>query len=219
MRIATIGAGKMARALGAKWVEAGHEVYIGARRPAEGSRVGTEIGARGGTIDDGLPDAEVVLLAVPGRTAPVVAQGAAARGSLDGKIVIDCTNALGYDAFTAPPDSFVLATTAVAEAVAEAVPSTRVVKAFNILAAEVWTTPTRQFDGQDTLVPVCGNDKNAVRLVSGLVADAGAQAIRAGDLARARYAEATAAFVMGLWFAGHDARAMLPPLDAMTGAD
>ncbi|GAW48008.1 MULTISPECIES: NADPH-dependent F420 reductase [unclassified Nocardioides] len=214
MRIATIGAGKMAHTLGSLWVAAGHEVYVGARRAAEGQRVGNEIGGEGGAIENGLADADVVLLSVPGTAAAEVAATAAAGDSINGKVLIDCSNALGHQAFAAPPDSFVLEIPAVAETVAQAAPSANVVKAFNLLAAEVWSSPAREFDGQHLLVPVCGDDDTAVLTTSQLVTDAGGHPIRAGNLTRARYAESTTAFIMGLWFAGHDARAMLPPLAA-----
>ncbi len=45
-----------------------------------------------------------------------------------------------------------------------------------------------------------------------LVADLGCTPVNGGGLARAMQLEATAAFMIGLWFGGADAQAVLPPL-------
>ncbi len=47
--------------------------------------------------------------------------------------------------------------------------------------------------------------------MSTLVHDIGARPVFAGDLSRAALLEATAAFAIGLWFAGQDAQAILAP--------
>ncbi|MFF0545641.1 NADPH-dependent F420 reductase [Nocardia thailandica] len=173
-----------------------------------GSRT-TRAGAVGAAIDG----ADVVLLAVPvGALAAVLG---AHGDALAGKVVIDCTNAFAPD--TSAPDgtaAFVLSEDAVAERVAASAPKARVVKAFNLLAAEVWAGTDRVFDGARLAVPICGDDPAAVRTVAGLAEDLALQPFPAGGLHRARYLEATAVFTVGLWFAGSDARAMLPPLSA-----
>ena len=63
MRVGIVGAGAMARALGGRWVAAGHEVVIGARSTAKAISVADVIGARSGTPADAAA-ADVVLLAV-----------------------------------------------------------------------------------------------------------------------------------------------------------
>jgi 8-hydroxy-5-deazaflavin:NADPH oxidoreductase len=81
MRIAVLGAGKIGRTLGGKWVDAGHRVVYGVRRP---SKPGTA------AVADAVRDAEVVLLAVPGAVAKDVVSSL--RVDLVGKVVIDATN-------------------------------------------------------------------------------------------------------------------------------
>ncbi|MFI8972074.1 NADPH-dependent F420 reductase [Nocardia asteroides] len=232
MRIGIIGAGAMAAALGGGWAAAGHEICIGARSleaahelaarlgaAAEQERAaGTPAGARtpdpaAATIRAAIDFAEVVLLAVP---VGALTELLSAHGdALAGRVVIDCTNAFEPD--ESAPDgvtAFVLGEDAVAERIAAAAPNARVVKAFNLLAAEVWAGAERVFDGARLAVPLCGDDATAVRTVATLAEDLALQPFPAGGLHRARYLEATSVFTVGLWFGGADARAMLPPLSA-----
>ncbi|MFE9784703.1 NADPH-dependent F420 reductase [Nocardia salmonicida] len=240
MRIGIIGAGAMAAALGGGWVAAGHEVRIGARSADSARALASEINARlganspssdahrptdangsaaspfdahGATIDAAIAFAEVVLFAVPvsALTDLLTAHGP----DLAGKTVIDCTNAfLPDESASEGVTAFVLSEEAVAERIALDVPKAHVVKAFNLLAAEVWAGTDRVFDGVRLAVPICGDDPAAVRTVARLAEDLGLQPFPAGGLHRARYLEATSVFTVGLWFGGLDARAMLPPLSA-----
>ncbi|MBF6227553.1 NADPH-dependent F420 reductase [Nocardia abscessus] len=213
MRIGIIGAGAMARALGGGWSAAGHEVLVGARSADAAGELAAAIGARAGTITDAAGFGDVVVLAVP---VPALSQVLRAVGKLlGGRTVVDCTNAFAPDA-SAPQGvtAFVLAEDAVAERIAAQAPGAHVVKAFNLCAAEVWEANGRIFDDRRLAVPLCGDDEAAVRAVAALAEDLGLQPIPAGGLHRARYLEALSVFTVGLWFAGHDARAMFPPLEA-----
>ncbi|GGU28111.1 NADP oxidoreductase [Lentzea flava] len=179
----------MARALGNGWAAAGHELRYGGR----------------GEVREAVAFGDVTLLAVP------VSALAEVLGEEDfeGRTLIDCTNAFEPDG-----GSMVLGEDAVAERVAELAPGARVVKAFNLCAAEVWEADERVFEGRRLAVPLCGDDAEALAAVEQLVRDLKAEPVRAGGLNRARYLEAMSAFVVGLWFAGVDARAALPPLEA-----
>ncbi|WP_174183469.1 NADPH-dependent F420 reductase [Nocardia barduliensis] len=213
MRIGIIGAGAMARALGGGWSAAGHEVLVGARSAGAAGELAAAIGARAGTITEAAGFGDVVVLALP---VPALREVLHAVGDLlVGRTIIDCTNAFAPD--TAAPEgvtAFVLAEDAVAERVSAQAPGAHVVKAFNLCAAEVWEAKARVFDGRRLAVPLCGDDETAVRAVAALAEDLGLQPISAGGLHRARYLEAMSVFTVGLWFAGHDARAMFPPLAA-----
>jgi 8-hydroxy-5-deazaflavin:NADPH oxidoreductase len=184
-----IGAGQMARALGGGWSAAGHEIRYGRR----------------GEIRAAVEFGDVTLLAVP---VPALAE-VLAQADFTGKTLIDCTNAFEPD-----DGNMVLGEDAVAERVARLAPGARVVKAFNLCAAEVWQAEERVFEGRRLAVPLCGDDADALAQVEELVRDLKAEPVRAGGLNRARYLEAMSAFVVGLWFAGADARAALPPLEA-----
>ncbi|GAA5101297.1 NADPH-dependent F420 reductase [Nocardia iowensis] len=213
MRIGIIGAGAMARALGGGWAAAGHEVLIGARSAAAAAELAADIGAKAGTIRDAASFGNVVLLALPVQALDEVLR--TVDGLLAGRTVIDCTNAFEPD--TAAPEgvmAFVLAQDAVAERVAASAPGAHVVKAFNVCAAEVWAGGTRVFEERRLAVPLCGDDPDALALVTTLVEDLMLQPLSAGGLHRAKYLEAVSVFTVGLWFAGQDARAIFPPLEA-----
>ncbi|MFD3426570.1 NADPH-dependent F420 reductase [Nocardia fluminea] len=213
MRIGIIGAGAMAAALGRGWAAAGHEVRIGARSADAARALAAEINGHAATVGAAIAFADAVLLAVP---VSALTELLGAHGDdLAGKVVIDCTNAFLPD--ESAPDgvpAFVLSENAVAERIATAAPKAHVVKAFNLLAAEVWAGTDRVFDGVRLAVPICGDDATSVQKVARLAEDLALQPFTAGGLHRARYLEATSVFTVGLWFGGLDARAMLPPLSA-----
>lgn len=215
MRIGVIGAGAMAEALGGGWAKAGHEVMIGARSREKATDLAARIGATSGDLREAAAFGAATLVAVSGHAVLDALRAAgAADGSLAGRPLVDCTIPFAPDAFTAAPGSFTLTTDGLAEQVAAAATGAQVVKAFNLCAAEVWRFGPRAFDGRPHAVPLCGDDPQALDTVAGLVEDLGLRPVRGGGLARARYLEAMAVFVIGLWFAGHDARAALPPLES-----
>lgn len=217
MNIGVIGTGAMAYALGSAWARVGHEVMIGARSTGRAEALAYRIAdrARGGTLAQAAVFGDVILLAVPGEHAvDAVTAAGAADGTLAGDVLIDCTNAFAPDAFADPPGSFALAEEAVAERVARSAVGARVVKAFSMCAAEVWASRARSYETRPLAVPLCTDDPLARATVAELVRDLGFEPIDGGGLHRARYIEAMTVFVMGLWFAGSDARATLPPLEA-----
>jgi len=126
---------------------------------------------------------DIVVLAVP---YPSVAQVIAERGTqLAGKIVVDITNPLNFETFdelTVPADG-----SAAAE-IAAALPSARVVKAFNTNFAG--TLASGVVGGQTTTVLIAGDDADAKALLAGVVGAAGLRAVDAGGLKRARELEA-----------------------------
>ncbi|UYM06293.1 NADPH-dependent F420 reductase [Solicola gregarius] len=216
MHIGIIGAGSIAEALGSGWVAAGHQVLIGGRNTERAAALAQRLGS--GTLAGSTAQAasfgEAILLAVPGAVASsALTEAAPEPFILDGRTIIDCTNALAPDAFSVPPGSFDVSTPAVAEDVARAAGGAPVVKAFNMCAAEAWRDAPRSFDDRPFTVAMCGDDPTALAVVDTLVSDLGLRAVHGGGLRRARLMEAMAAFVMGMWFAGHDARSLLPPLE------
>jgi hypothetical protein len=213
MRIGIIGTGQMARALGGGWAAAGHEIFVGGRTPRRAQELAAAIGhgVRAGGIPEAAGFGDVVLLAVPVAALGEVLRGAG-DGAFAGRTLIDCTNAFAPDG--AAGESLVLAEDAVAERIAASASGAHVVKAFNLCAAEVWESGIGEYGGRPLVVPVCGDDPGAVDRVGSLVRDLGLRPAFAGGLHRARYLEATAVLVVGLWFAGVDAGAAFPPLAA-----
>src|SRR3954452_17711100 len=126
---------------------------------------------------------DVVVLAVP---YPAVEGILAERGeSLAGKIVVDITNPLNFETF----DSLVVrAAGSATSEIAEALPQSRVVKAFNTNFAS--TLAAGAVGPVTTTVLIAGDDAEAKAEVAQIVADGGLEAIDAGALSRARELEA-----------------------------
>ena len=126
---------------------------------------------------------DIVILAVP---YPAISTVLAERADqLAGKIVVDLTNPLNFETFdslTVPAES-----SAAAE-IQAALPSSRVVKAFNTNFAATLAEGT--IGGQPTTVLIAGNDADAKSELSAIIAAAGLSAIDAGSLSRARELEA-----------------------------
>jgi hypothetical protein len=217
MRIGILGAGNMAEGLGAQWTRAGHEVLVSGRDPAKAKALASRIGpsARSGTFADATEFGAVVLVAVHASAVPEVLLAAGAEsGAFRDKVLIDCTNAIVFDRFTLD----VPAGSSMAEQVAEQAPGAHVVKAFNTGHESVWRLTPPVFDGRPLLVPLCGDNPEAVATVRSLVTDIGCEPADGGPLERAAQLEAATAFMIGLWFGGIDAQAMLPPLKYAGGA-
>src|SRR4051794_22569256 len=138
-----------------------------------------------GSWASGIPRTrgDIVVLGVP---YPAVADVLAKQGdNLAGKIVVDITNPLNFETFdslTVPADS-----SATAE-IADALPRSRVLKAFNTTFAG--TLAAGQVGPLTTTVLVAGDDAEAKSTLMGVVTAGGLHALDAGTLARARELEA-----------------------------
>lgn len=184
MKIAIIGAGNIGGGLGKAWARVGHEIVFGARDPADEDlrRMVSALGprVRVATVGEAATAGEVVVLAVPhGALEGVLAE----TGPLGGKVVIDCTNAIGPGLTPKFP-----ATTSAAEQTAALLPQARIVKSFNAQGAEN-LADTRYGDAVATNF-YCGDDAEAKAVVEQLVRDIGFDAVDAGPLKNARHLEA-----------------------------
>jgi 8-hydroxy-5-deazaflavin:NADPH oxidoreductase len=155
-----------------------------------GQAIAGVVGKGGNTVEMlGKPDADkpatgdIVVLAVPyPAVADIVSKQ---RDSLAGKIVVDITNPLDFETFdslTVAPDG-----SATAE-LADALPESRVVKAFNTTFAA--TLASGKVGPLTTTVLVAGDDPEAKSTLIAIVTAGGLNAIDAGPLRRARELEA-----------------------------
>lgn len=176
MRIAIIGAGNVGMALGHGWARAGNDVAFGVRNPA-----GKEVPVgRAAGIAEAVRDAEVVVLATPW---DAVDSALGAAGSLDGRILVDCTNPI----LPALAGLSVGTTESAAERIAARVPRARVVKAFNTTGAGNMENP--RFGAERLTMFYCGDDAEAKRTVEQLIVTLGFAPVDAGPLSAARYLE------------------------------
>lgn len=164
--LSILGTGNMGQAIASIAARGGHSVQ--------------QLGAD----DLGTPvTGDIVVLAVP---YPAVADVIAQRGEqLAGKIVVDITNPLNFETF----DSLVVpADGSAAAEIARALPSSRVLKAFNTTFAGTLAAGT--VGPLTTTVLIAGDDAGAKSALAGVVTSGGLEAIDAGSLKRARELEA-----------------------------
>ncbi|WP_327091614.1 NADP oxidoreductase [Nonomuraea sp. NBC_01738] len=151
------------------------------------------------TFEQAAGYGEATLLALPFRVVPEVLEGLDDR--LRGRTLIDCTNGVDMGEFVRP----------MAADVAR-ISGAHVVKAFNLCHVDVWRMEPPVFGGRPLAVPLCGDDERALAAARALAADLGCEPFYAGGLERAGLAESAMAFLVGLWFRGLDAQAVIPPL-------
>jgi hypothetical protein len=182
MDVTIIGAGMMARGIGARVRAGGNDLEVVSRDPAHAQALAEQLGGR--AAEEGARFAgEVVVLAIP---YAALAHAAADYGPrLAGKVVVDITNPLNVETF----DSLVVpADGSAAAEIAAALPQSRVVKAFNTNFAATLASGT--VGEQPTTVLIAGDDADAKSLLAGIVTSGGLRAIDAGSLRRARELEA-----------------------------
>ncbi len=174
MRIATLGAGSIGGTLGVLWARAGHEVVFSSRHPDQLADLVAQAGGNASATDpdSAVADADVVLDALP--------YGSSLE--LDPDLVADTVMLTASNYYPGRDGDIDLDGATQSEAVARRLPDTRVVKAFNMMAATVMRD---HVDGEVTgaVVFVAGDDPDAVAIAEDLVRDAGFTPVVSGDLA------------------------------------
>lgn len=181
-RIGIIGSGNIGGAVGLRWAEAGHEILFSSRHPEELTDLVQRAGAtaRAGLPREAAEFGDIVLIAVPYAALPQVGRDYAS--ALQGKVVIDCGNP--YPGRDGPMAAEALAKgTGVASA--EYLPGVRLVRAFNAINYRSVESEANR-GGEKVGIPIAGDDRAAVGIVSDLVVDAGFDPVVVGGLARAR---------------------------------
>ena len=149
----------------------------------------------GSADSDATIRGDIVILAVP---YPALGDIAAKYGpQLAGKVVVDITNPLNFETFdslTVPADS-----SAAAE-LAAALPSSRVLKAFNTTFAA--TLGAKAVGPNKTTVLIAGDDADAKAALAAAIIAGGVDAVDAGALSRARELEAVGFLQLTLAVAG-----------------
>ena len=171
---------------------AGSRVIIGSRDAGRAAAAAASIGSpplvTGAANADAATAADLVIAAVPweGHRALL----ASLAGALDGKILIDCVNPLGFDKQGAYP--LPVAEGSAAQQAAEVLPGTRVVGAFHHVSATLLLDPA--VGELDLDVMVLGDDRQATDLVQALASRIpGMRGVYAGRLRNCGQVEALTA--------------------------
>ncbi len=174
MKIAVIGSGNIGGTLGAKWSAAGHKVAFGVRNPdsakTQKALAQADDTVRAVSIGEALAHGDVILIAIPSSS---VAEFAAAHGSaMNGKIVIDSTNAFNQPIVNAIAP------------IQQHAPRANIVRAFNSLGWEVFANP--QFGGETADHFFCCEAGRTQGIIERLIDDIGLHPVYVGNLEQVR---------------------------------
>jgi predicted dinucleotide-binding enzyme len=180
-RIGIIGAGNIGSTLGGLWAKAGHPVMLSSRHPEELKGLVEGLGpkASAGTPAEAIAFGDVILVAVPYKAYPQLAQDYA--GAWKGKVVIDAGNA------TQARDGEVygeVQASGIAAVSAKYLAGARVVRGFNAANYKLFAKNAHR-EGGRMAIPIAGDDAQALAAVSKLVSDAGFDPVAVGPLAKA----------------------------------
>jgi 8-hydroxy-5-deazaflavin:NADPH oxidoreductase len=184
------GTGPQGRGLARRWALAGHQVVLGSRDAAraETAAAGLPGTVTGAANAEAARAADVVVVAVPWEGHKELLEALA--DVLEGKLVVDCVNPLGFDkqgAFALPVEEG-----SAAQQAAAVLPGSRVVAAFHHVSAVLLLDEA--VDEVDTDVLVLGDDREATDVVQALAGRIpGMRGIYGGRLRNAHQVEALTA--------------------------
>lgn len=196
MKIGIIGAGNIATGLSKFWVANKHELFFSYSRDSlklKQTAQSVSPTAQTGTPEEAVAFADVVVLAVPYTAVPDAIKAA---GSLKGKLVFSCVNALKADY----SGLAVGTTSSAAEEIARLAPEARVVEGLPAFA-EVLHSNSQLISGQQATVFVSGDDAEGKKIVSQLLRECQLEVIDAGPLWTARYVEPAMMLLVNLAYA------------------
>ena len=187
MRIAILGTGDVGKALGKGFLERGDEVMMGSRDRDKPRAWAAQAGPRasGGTFGEAAAWGEAAVLATIW-SGTENALRLAGTESLAGKLVVDATNPLVFHPGQPPALALGHADSG-GEQVQRWLPSSKVVKAFNIVGHAHMVHP--DFPGGPPDMFYCGNDAAAKKTVERVLVDFGWNTIDIGGIEGARLLE------------------------------
>ena len=188
MRIGILGGtGPQGRGLGRRFAMAGHEVLLGSRDAGRAQQAADQLAAAGnvsGVANADAATAEIVVVAVPYEGhADLLASLA---HELEGRVVVDCVNPLGFDKHG--PYPLDVPDGSAAQEAQRILPGSTVVAAFHHVSAVLLDDPDVTDVPGDVLV--LGEDREVVgRVIDLAAAIPGARGVYAGRLRLARTVE------------------------------
>jgi predicted dinucleotide-binding enzyme len=201
MKIGILGTGVVGQTIGAKLVQLGHEVKMGARASGNGKaeKWVNDNGPRAsqGTFADAAAFGEIVFNCTSGM-ASLEALKQAGTKNLDGKILIDVANPLDFSKGM-PPTLSVCNTDSLGEQIQRAFPNVRVVKTLNTMNTNVMVNPGLVLGESDVFVS--GNDAAAKARVTEILEQwfGWRKVIDLGDITTARGVEMLLPIWLRLW--------------------
>ena len=190
------GTGPQGRGLARRLAAAGHSVIIGSRSAERAQQVAAEyaeVGDVSGAGNSDAASADLVIVAVP--YAGHAELLGSLKSELDGKIVVDCVNPLGFD--KQGPFPLPVPAGSAAQEAQQILTGSTVIAAFHHVSAVLLDDPAVDHIAGDVLV--LGEDRDAVGEVCELAtAIPGARGIYAGRLRNAGQIEALTANLIAI---------------------
>ena len=192
-KVGILGSGTVGQKLGAGFRKSGYEVMIGTRNPDKlGDYLkGEGQGVRVGSFADTAAFGEILALATKwdgGATESAIQQ--AEKRNFSGKVLIDVTNPLVFEAPNQPPKLAMGFPGSAGALIQSWLPEAKVVKAFNIVSSHYMANPNLQEGKPDMFV--AGNDEKARQQVMGIASDWGWTVASLGGIDQAYLLEALA---------------------------
>ncbi|WP_405152102.1 NADPH-dependent F420 reductase [Sphaerisporangium sp. NBC_01403] len=191
------GTGDQGKGLARRFALAGHSVVIGSRSATRAQEAADSLGpglpVRGAENPGAASEADIVIVAVPWDGHKSLLESL--RSELDGKIVVDCVNPLGFDkqgAFALDVEEG-----SAAQQAAAVLPGSRVVAAFHHVSAVLLLDP--EVAEVDLDVLVLGDDREATDTVQALASRIpGVRGVYGGRLRNAHQIEAFTANLISI---------------------
>lgn len=190
MKIGILGSGSVAQTLGTGLLAKGHEVRLGTRDLSKVQDWMTAGGKRAssGSFEETAAFGDLIFLCTHG-AGSLNALMMAGADHLMGKVLVDVTNPLDFSQGVPPRFTATLGHS-LGEQIQRLLPGTRVVKAFNTIAAQIMVHPQRE-EGLPTLT-ICGDDATAKAEVTTLAEAFGWEVEDMGGIEMAYWNEALA---------------------------
>jgi predicted dinucleotide-binding enzyme len=182
IKIGIVGSGRIGSTVGGLWVKSGHPVMFSSRHPEELQELVRGLGslAKAGTVQEAIAFGDVVFMAVPYGAYPQIGKDHGPQ--LAGKVVLDAGNAVERrdGEITKETQQEGIGLTS-----AKYFPGAHIVRALNTLGYGILAKEANRA-GERLAIPIAGDDQEAVRVATSLIADAGFEAVLVGPLARAK---------------------------------
>jgi hypothetical protein len=183
MRIGIIGAGAVGGTLGRALAKASHSIVYGVREPrAEKYAALLHANAEVRSVREAASTTDAVILSTPWSA---TAAALAAAGDFGGRPLLDATNPIGPGLTLTHGH-----TDSGAEQVSRWAKNAKVVKVFNTTGVENMGDPS--YGPARATMFLCGDDDEACATALSLAEDLGFDALRVGDLRKARVLEPAA---------------------------
>ena len=182
VKIGIIGTGNIGGTLAKLWAKSGHELLISSRHPDQLQSLAKSLGpkVRVGTPREAAVFGDVVVVSIPYGATPALGKDLASE--LKGKIVLDTGNPYPQRDGAMADDARKRGTGVTS---AEFLPGTRLVRAFNAIAARSLESEAHR-SGDKIAIPLAGDDPEALAVAQRLVKDAGFDPVVVGGLSRAK---------------------------------